>query len=87
MQVFQPGQLAGDGFQGIIAGIDEGRAQEQVFGGVTANRQLGREHEPNPAGMRLAGTVDDFAGIARHVAHHKIELGNANLESHTGARR
>jgi hypothetical protein len=33
----------------------------------------------------LVRRVDDFAGIARHVTHHKVELGNANLKGHTGA--
>jgi hypothetical protein len=25
---------------------------------------------------------DDFLGIARHVAHHKVELGHANWKCH-----
>jgi hypothetical protein len=32
--------------------------------------------------MGLLRGIDDFSGIARHVAHHKIELGDANWDGH-----
>jgi hypothetical protein len=26
--------------------------------------------------------IDDFSGVARHVAHHKVELGDADWNGH-----
>jgi hypothetical protein len=45
VQALQPRQLAGHRFHGIIAGSDEGGPQQQVFGGIAADRQLRGEHQ------------------------------------------
>ena len=77
MQVFQVGQGPDDAFQGIIAGLYERGTQKQIFCGVATNRQLRRQQQANATLVARAGSVDDFLGIARHVAHHIIELGHA----------
>jgi hypothetical protein len=77
MQVFQVGQGRDDAFQGIIAGLDERGTQKQIFCGIATNRQLRRQQQANAALITSARSVDDFLGIARHVAHHIIELGHA----------
>jgi hypothetical protein len=82
VQVFQVGQGAGNGFQGIIAGLDERGAQKQVFGRIATNRQFGGEQQTHTPLVGAAGRVNDFLGIARHVTHHKIELGNADKKCH-----
>jgi hypothetical protein len=41
VQALQPRQLAGHRFHGIITGSDEGGTQQQVFGGIAADRQFG----------------------------------------------
>lgn len=81
-QVFQVGSLLRHGFHGIITCVDEGRPQEQVLGRIAADRQLWRQQQACPLGMGFMGGVDDLAGIARHVAHHEVELGNTNVERH-----
>ena len=59
---------------GVIAGIDEGRPQEQIFGGVAADRQLGRDQKACAAGVRGARRLDDPARIAGNVSDRRIEL-------------
>jgi hypothetical protein len=86
-QVFQCCQFIGHPFHGIMAGRNEGRAKEQVFGGVTTDRQLGGQHQTRALVVGGAGGVDDLLRVARKIAHHKIELGNTDFESHTGAEK
>ena len=78
-KVFQVGQLAGDHLYGIITGGDKRGAQEQVFGRIAADRQLGRQQQARTLRVGGAGGFHDFAGIARHVAHGEIELGTAKI--------
>jgi len=60
--------------------LDKSRAQEKVFSGITANGQLGREQQSGAVCIGLARSVDDLAGIARHVTHTVVELGNADFQ-------
>ena len=69
---FNPASSRATRFHGIIAGSDEGGAQEQVFGRVAANRQLGREQQPRAVGVGRARGIDDFLRVARHVANDKL---------------
>jgi hypothetical protein len=66
---------------GIIAGRHEGRAQVQVFGGVAADRQLGREHQAGALRIGLLRRIDDLARIAGHVADDEIERQRKSGES------
>ena len=75
-------RLCADQFQGIITGIDERRAQEQVFCRIATQRELGRQQQLRALGMGLVRSIYDFSGIAHHVTHHKIELGHTNFERH-----
>ena len=82
VQAFEVGGAGRHHFEGIITGIDERGAQVQVFGGVAAQGQFGREQQVHAAGVGLLGGIDHLPGVARHVAHHKVELGHANGKSH-----
>ncbi len=68
--------------EGIITGVDERGPQVQVFGGVAADGEFGREQQPHPTRVRGRGGLDDAAGIACHVAHHEVELGNRYGKRH-----
>jgi hypothetical protein len=82
VQAFQPRQLAGHRFDGIITGGNERGTQQQVFGGIAADGQLGGEDEAGTLGVGAARGVDDLLRIARHVAHHEVELGDADVKGH-----
>lgn len=82
VQAIQIGRLGSHGLQCLIAGIDEGRAQEQVFGGVAAQGQLGREQQGHTGPVRITGSLDNAAGIALQVTHDEIELGGADDKGH-----
>jgi hypothetical protein len=81
-QAFQPGRLTHHRFQGIIASINEGRTQEQVFRCIAAQGQFWRDQQAHAPAMSVLSRLNNFSGIAHHVAHHKIELGHANWKCH-----
>jgi hypothetical protein len=62
--------------------MDERRPQVQIFGGITANGEFGRDQQTHTALVRGAGSVDDFVGIAQHVTDGEIELGYTELKRH-----
>jgi hypothetical protein len=72
----------GHSFQGIIAVVDEGGSQQQVFGRITAQREFGCQQQSRAASVSIMSRIDYFSGIARHIAHYKIELGNADRDGH-----
>ena len=82
VQAFEIGRASGNGFQGIITGIYEGRTEKQILGGVTTDRELGRQQQVRALRVGLPGGINDLAGIALHVPHHKIELGHTDFERH-----
>ncbi len=82
VQAFEVGRAGRHGFEGIITGVDEGWPQVQVFGGVAAQGEFGCEQQVHATGVSRFGGIDHFPGVARHVAHHKVELGHANGKSH-----
>ena len=81
-QAFQRRRGMRQRVQGIITGIDERGSQQQIFCRIAAQSELGRDQQTGAAAMGLLRRVDDSSGIARHVAHHKIELGDANWDGH-----
>ena len=72
--------LSADECQGIIAGVEKRRAEKQVFCGITAKGQFGCHHHLSPLCVGLVGGLDDPAGIALHISHHKIQLGQTDFE-------
>ena len=75
-------QFGDDALQGLVTGADEGGAQKQVFRCVAANRQFRRKEKAGTIGMGAPCRHNDFLRIAGQVADDKIELGNADFESH-----
>ena len=65
-----------------LASGNERGPQKQVFGGITANGQFGRDEQANATLVSRASGVNDFAGIARHVTNSEIELGYTELKRH-----
>jgi hypothetical protein len=62
--------------------MNERRPQVQIFGGIAANGEFGRDQQTHTAVIGGAGGVDDFVGIALHVTDGEIELGYTELKRH-----
>ena len=73
----QIGQLPG-------AGLHEGGAQQQVFGRVAAQPELGRDDEVRALRMRAARCLGDAARVAGEVADGGIDLRQRHF--HRGCR-
>ena len=68
--------------QGLLTGCEKRRPQIKILGGVAAQGQLGRQQQPGSGRVGILGSANDLAGVARQVAHHEIELGDADGEGH-----
>ena len=81
-EAIEGSRFGGDGLQGIIAGIQKSRTQEQVLRRIAAQGQLGGDQQLRTLGMGFVGSGNDAAHVASEVAHHKVELGQTNFERH-----
>ena len=77
-----PGQI----IQCPRAGPVKIRPQQQVFRGVTAQRQFGRQQHLRAARLGISGTLQDAFDIAGQVTDGGIELGDGNTQ-HAGKSR
>jgi hypothetical protein len=60
--------------QRVGARCHEGRAQEQVFGRVAAERKFRRQHQARALLMGFAGRLCKQARIAGKITHRRIDL-------------
>ena len=61
-------------------GGDERGAQQQVFGRVAGDRQLGEHHEVAALGHRRVVRVEHALRVAVEVTHDGVELGDADAQ-------
>ena len=52
------------------AGLEERRAQQQVFGRVAAERQFGRDDQVRAAALARVDRVEDARSVAGEIADH-----------------
>lgn len=64
--------------QGSFTSIHEGWAQQQIFGRIARQTQLGGDHQPGPLRIGLAGRLFQQTNIAGQVADGHIDLGQGN---------
>ncbi len=77
----------GDPAHGHLAVVQEARAQQQVFGRVAADGQLGEHHQLGAELIaRLGDHRDDVVGVLRDRAHRKIELGHRDADRRHGVK-
>ena len=69
----------GDGNQRILAQLEEGRLPQQVEGGGSAHGLFGKNHEVGFTLFGLLNRIDDFRGVALHIADGVVQLGNGYL--------
>ena len=66
---------------GLFYGPSEARTQEQVFGGIARQGQLGEDDEPGAQGVAcLRRGLDHARRVARDVADHQIKLGERDAQ-------
>ncbi len=63
----QRGELRG-------AGVEKRRAQQKVLGGITAQRQLGRDHQVGAAALARGDCILQPRGVAGEIAQHLVQL-------------
>jgi hypothetical protein len=69
------------------AGVEERRAQQQVFRRVAAQRELGCGHQRRAGALALARGRQDRPRIAFEVADRLIELGDRDVHAENGSTR
>lgn len=74
MQARQPRHFRRQRRQCLGTRLHEGRAQQQVFGRVAGERELGRQHHACTLRMRLPRGLRQQARIAGQVAHRGVDL-------------
>jgi tetratricopeptide (TPR) repeat protein len=70
--------LARDPRDRVRAVAHEVFAQEQVFGGIAAHCELGRDHDVGAARASTRGEIDDARDIAREISYRRVQLRNRN---------
>ena len=62
--------------------MNECRTQKKVLSRIAAYREFWRQKEPRA--LRVSGMcgIDDLADVAVQITHNKVQLRNAQLESH-----
>ena len=60
--------------------LDEGLAQDQVFGWVTGQHHLGKRDDVGAACGRVPRPGHDEFGVAREVADDRVDLGKGESE-------
>ena len=73
-QTLQVGQFAGAVFQCLRAGLHERRPQQQVFGGIAAQAEFGRQHQARTLLVGTPRAVDDAAAVPGQIAHRGVDL-------------
>ena len=63
----------------VLAFLHEIFAQEQVFGRITADRELRRDHHVRAAGARASRKIHDARNVAREIADRHVHLRNRNF--------
>ena len=76
------GDAAGQQSEFMLASGAEIVAQQQVFGGIAAERQLRRQQEVGPLRASAFGKIEDPLRVAGEVADRGVDLGNGNLQRH-----
>ena len=79
MQPLAIRQRGGQCRQFALAGLHEGRAQQQVFGRVAGQAELGRQRHTGAVAVGGPGRLSQQTGIAGQVAHGCIDLDERNL--------
>ena len=67
-QTVAVGQFAGQGLQGLGAGLHEGRTQQQVFGWVAGEGQFRRHYQLCALGVGAPCSIDQESLIALQKA-------------------
>ena len=74
VQAGQAGHVGAQLRQGAFLRVDEGRAQQQIFGRVAGERELGGDQHVGAAGMGFASRLQDLGGIAGQASDDGIDL-------------
>ena len=65
--------------RGVAVAI-ETSAQQKIFGGVAAQRELGGKHHVRAGRARTFAVSEDLVGVAGEVADDTVDLGNRDLD-------
>ena len=84
VQPREGGQFGDQRVERARAGIDKGRAQQQVFGRIARERQFGREQNARTSLVRFARSGDDAGSIAGEIADGAVDLGESDRDGHGG---
>ncbi len=77
-------QLGDERIERACAGVDERRAQQQVFGRIARERQFRREQDARTSLVRFARGGDNAGSIAGEIADGAVDLGESDRDGHGG---
>ncbi len=84
MQALEVGQRPCTIGQRIGTGTHEGRAQQEVFGRVAAEAELGGDDQAHPLRMRPSRRLDDAAAVSRQIPHGRVDLRQGHFQRELG---
>ena len=74
----RPARARGDFLQALLGLGDEGGPQQEIFGRVARDRQLGKRHEVAGVGLGPFVRLDDARRVALEVTDDEVQLREGN---------
>ena len=71
-----PGDARREPRQLVRAGLEKRRAQQQIFGRISAERQFGRDDEVRSAAPARIHRIENARRVAGKIADHLVQLGD-----------